>query len=61
LCGGTQRQADYDNDNLVPVLPDTTAMVQTTAALKPNAKSVCMASANYLVGIIPTTFEGRSP
>ena len=61
LCVGTQRQADYDNDNLVPVLPDTTAMVQTTAALKPNAKSVCMASANYLVGRFPTTFERRSP
>jgi hypothetical protein len=31
--GGTQRQAGYDNDNLVPVLPDATAMVQTAATL----------------------------
>jgi hypothetical protein len=46
LCGGTQRQADYDNDNLVPVLPDATAMFQTAATLQPNAKNACMASAN---------------
>jgi hypothetical protein len=46
LCGGTQRQAGYDNDNLVPVLPDATATVQTAATLKPNAKNVCIASAN---------------
>ena len=57
LCGGTQRQAGYDNDNLVPVLPDATAMIQTAATLKPNAKNACMASANYLVGKFPTPFE----
>jgi hypothetical protein len=60
LCGETQRQAGYDNDNLVPVLPDATAMIQTAATLKPNAKNACMASANYLVGKFPTTFERRS-
>jgi hypothetical protein len=57
LCGGTQRQAGYDNDSLVPVLPDTTAMVQTAAILKPNAKNACMASANCFVGKFPTPFE----
>jgi hypothetical protein len=60
MCGGTERQADYDNNDLVPGLPDAIAMVKTIAILKPNAKNVCIASANYLVGNFPTTFEGRS-
>jgi hypothetical protein len=36
-------------------------MVQTAASPKPNEKNACMASANYLVGKLPTMIEGRSP
>jgi hypothetical protein len=60
LCGGTQRQAGYDNNNLVPLLPDTTAMVQTLATVKPNAGNVCMAGANCVVGRFPTSLKSGS-
>jgi hypothetical protein len=58
LCGGTQRQVGYNNDNLVPLLPDATAMVQPVATEKPNAGNGCMAGANCIVGIIPTSIKG---
>jgi hypothetical protein len=60
MCGGTERQADYDNNDLVPVLPDAIAMVKTIAILKPTAEKNYIVSANYLVGRFPTTFEGKS-